>query len=289
MFVVHIAAVSSDESIRLKLARAFDPAPASWTVTLHHTAPPDADLVVCGPERPDVGQVRFDPDRPELLVPEIADRLASTAARCIFVVGAVGGCGASTIALHLAAASGGCLIDASGHGVRRRLALATARSWSEGLVDDDLELSALPVAPGFRVLLAPATPQPDEVGVVLQRAAAYFDHVLVDAAAPSVASLASRGGLGVLVLTPTRPAAESAREILESNDSLRWAIVTNRVGPGGALRSRALEDLLGRRIAIDLPCSAGLRDTEDEGRLLTSPMSPWLWQVKKLWRALETA
>jgi len=288
VFVVHIAAVSGDENIRLQLARAFDSAPPSWSVTLHHEAPDDADVVVCGPDRPGEGTVTFDPLQPGRLVTDIAARIAAAPGRSIFVVGAVGGCGASSLALHLAALGGACLVDGAGHGARRRLGMASARSWTDGLADGGLELCALPVAPGFRVLLSPPTAPLDDVRKVIDGSLVRFDHVVVDAPAAGLAAFVSAGAVCVLVLTPTRPAAESAREILDSHDSVRWAVVTNRVGPGGALRRRGLEALLGRRIAIELPCSAGLRDSEDEGRLLTSPLSPWLWQVKRLWRALAT-
>ncbi|MBW3594172.1 MAG: hypothetical protein KY391_01230 [Actinobacteria bacterium] len=284
-----IAAVSRDDKIRLQLARAFDTAPASWIVKLHEDVPTDADVVVCGPDRYRDGYVLFDPTDPGKLIADIAARLATTAGRAIFVVGATGGCGASSVALHLAGISGGCLIEASGDDLRRRLAMPSAKSWGDVLEDEPIELSALPVAPGFRVLLAPPTATVDHVATVLERSLPVFDHAIVDVPKDGVAALAARGAIGVLVLAPTRPSAERARAIIDTHAAIRWAIVTNRLGPGSSLRRKDIEQLLQRKVAVELPCSAGLRDAEDDGSLLTSPLSPWLWQIKRLWRALATA
>lgn len=287
--MLKIAAVSSDQNVRLQLARAFDSAPSSWIVTLHHDVPAEADVVVCGPDRKFEGDVLFDPERPGQLVPEIAAQVARAPGRAIFVVGASGGCGASSVALHLAAAAGACVVEASGQDLRRRLAMPSAKSWAEVLADEPLELSALPVAPGLRVLLSPRAVSDDDVSTVVERALPLFDHVLVDVGTKRLDTVSRENALGVLVMPPARPAVERAREILDSHRSLRWAIVSNRTGPGGTLRGRALESLLERKIAVELPCSAALRDVEDEGRLLTLPLSPWLWQIKRLWRALATA
>lgn len=285
--MLRIAAVSSDDDTRLQLARAFDRAPATWTVTLHEAPPPEADVVVCGPDAEFDDAIRFDPARPEGLIDAIGERVATVGRRAFFVVGATGGCGATTLALHLGAIAKGCVVEGRGDGIRRRLDLADAKEWTSALASEPLELSALPVSPGIRVLLAPVrASEPDELDRIVRLSLPTFDHVIVDglpeASAPP-------GSIGVLVLPPTRPGAEAARRVLDSNASLRWAIVTNRLGPGSNLTRRALEGILDRRIAIELPCSAGLRDSEDAGRLVTSPFSPWLWQVKKLWLALATA
>jgi len=287
--VLRIAAVSDDENNRLLLARAFDLAPPSWSVTLHHDVPPDADVVVCGPDRHVDGSVTFDPSRPDKLIADIAARAVTSPGRCILVVGATGGCGATSVAVHLAGASKACLIEATDGDVRRRLSMESARSFTIDRDGEPVELSALPVAPGFRVLLRPSAAPVEDVRGVVEKSAAVFDHVVIDAPEPCVGELAGSGAIGVLVLPPSRPGALRAKTILDRHPTTRWAIVTNRLGPGGALRRRALEELLERRIAVELPCSATLRDAEDDGRLLTSSMSPWLWQIKRLWRALATA
>src|SRR5687768_12235460 len=154
--VLRIAAVSNDERMRLELARAFDAAPPSWSVTLHEEPPADADVVVCGPDRQVAGAIRFDPADPDELLGSIRAFTSTAHRRPIVVVRATGGCGATSVALHLAAISGGCAIEASGSDVRRRLDMSSAKSWEPALRDEPLELCALPVAPGFRVLLSPA-------------------------------------------------------------------------------------------------------------------------------------
>ena len=286
--MLRIAAVSSDNDTRLQLARAFDRAPASWTVTLHDAPPAEADVVVCGPDADFDGAIPFDPARPEGLIDAIGERVATVGRRVFFVVGATGGCGATTVALHLGALAHGCVVEGLNDGIRRRLDLPMAKDWTAALGSEPLELCALPVAPGMRVLLAPVRrSEPGELDRIVRLSLPAFDHVIVDGLPEE--GPAPAGSIGVLVLPPTRPGAEAARRILEADASLRWAIVTNRLGPGSNLTRRALESILDRKLAIELPCSAGLRDSEDAGRLVTSPFSPWLWQVKKLWQALATA
>lgn len=285
--MIRIAAVSEDPEERMQLARAFDRAPSSWTISLHDDVPDDADVLVCGPGRQIAGAIEFDPDVPHQLISDIEQRMGTrSTGRRFFVVGATGGSGATSVALHLAAAGRGCVVEAPGSGIRRRLGLSSARSWS---LENEIELSALPIAPGFRVLLAPSSEAEAQLPKIADRAAAAFPTVLLDCPPNMLDGLAARGDICVLVVLPTRPAAERAREILSSHGAPRWAVVTNRVGPGSGLTRRRLEEILDRRISIELPCSAALRDAEDDGALLTSPFSPWLWKVKKLWRALETA
>jgi hypothetical protein len=270
----------------MQLARAFDDAPASWLVSLHDDVPPEADVIVCGREIDIEGAVPFDPQTPQLAIAEVQKRAqARSVGRRIFVCGATGGSGATTLALHLAAAGRACVVEASGSGVRRRLELASARSWPTAT---DEEPAPLPVSPGLRVLLAPKSSTIEDARWIVDRAASAFSSVIVDCESRNVEELVAPGDIGVLVTLPTRPAIERAKEIL-GVDGPRWAVVTNRTGPGGCLTRRRLEVLLDQRIAIELPCSAALRDAEDEGGLLTSPMSPWWWKVKRLWRALETA
>ena len=283
---MRIAAVSSDPEERLQLARAFDRAPVSWDVSLHDEVPEDADVLVCGRRTVIEGAVIFDADAPSRVIDDVRRRVErGSVGKRIFVTGATGGSGATTLALHLAAAGGACVVESTGSGLRRRLALRSARSWSP---HPDEELSALPVAPGLRVLPAPPEASPEDVHRVLARAASTFARVIVDCDRTYLDRLVMPGDLCVLVVHPTRPAAELAREILR-REGPRWAVVTNRVGPGSCLTRRRIEEILDRRVAIELPCSAALRDSEDEGVLLTSPFSPWSWKVRKLWRALETA
>ena len=270
----------------MQLARAFDEAPAAWLVSLHDDVPSDADVIVCGRGMEVEDAIPFDPQTPQLAIAEVQRRArARSVGQRIFVCGSTGGSGATTLALHLAAAGRACVVETSRSGVRRRLGLASARSWP---TDSEEEPSPLPVAPGFRVLLAPPSSTIEDARLIVDRAVSKFSSVIVDCQARDIEEVAAPGDIGVLVTVPTRPAIERAKEIVGVKGP-RWAVVTNRTGPGGCLTRRRLEVLLDHRIAIELPCSAALRDAEDEGSLLTSPMSPWWWKVKRLWRALETA
>jgi hypothetical protein len=287
--VIRIAAVSRDDKERLLLARAFDKAPASWNVTLHESPPGDVDVIVCGKGTDAGGDISFDPEAPERLISDIAAATqVGTAGRRILVTSATGGSGATTVALHLAAVGRACAMETIDPDIRRRLRLPSAMSWSTD-PEHPVDRAALPVAPGLRVLLAPRSASLDDAASVADRATQSFPAVYVDCASLAVGRLLSPRDLCVLVMTPTRPSAESAREILDSIIDARWAVVVNRVGPGSCMTQRRLEGVLGRRISIELPCSAALRDAEDEGTLVTSPISRWLWQLKRLWRALETA
>jgi hypothetical protein len=287
--VIRIAAVSRDDQERLLLARAFDKAPASWDVTLHESAPDEADVIVCGKGTGVEGSISFDPEAPERLISEItAATQKRTLGRRILVTSATGGNGATTVALHLASFGRACAMETIDPGIRRRLRMPSAMSWNPD-PEFPVDRAALPVAPGLRVLLAPRSASMDDAATVAERATQSFPAVYVDCDPLSAKRLLTPGGLCVLVMTPTRPSAEGAREILDSIANGRCAVVVNRVGPGSCMTQRRLEGILGRRISIELSCSAALRDAEDEGTLVTSPISRWLWQLKRLSRALETA
>lgn len=285
--MLRVAAVSQDEQVRLQLARAFDGAPAGWDVRLHEAPPGDADIVVSGPDTEVEGSIPFDPSDPNSMIVAIEKESARGVAGPIVVVGASGGCGATTVALHLAAVGKACLVDASTHDVRRRLDMAAAKSWSQALSGEAVELSAVPVAPGFRVLLAPPDARDRDLDRVVGLAAKSFPDVLVAANVDQLRIVSPR--LGVLVAAPTRPSCERAAEIVAAHSGMRWAIVTNRLGAGSSLTTRKLEAIIGRKLAVELPSSPALRDAEDSGRVVTSPLSVWLWQIKRLWRALTTA
>jgi hypothetical protein len=68
-----------------------------------------------------------------------------------------------------------------------------------------------------------------------------------------------------------------------------WAVVTNKLGPGGETTRAELQELLGGRpIAIELPCCPALRDAEDDARLLASDRHRWRRAVKRLAAALAS-
>lgn len=50
----------------------------------------------------------------------------------------------------------------------------------------------------------------------------------------------------------------------------------------------ALERILERSVALELPCAAALRDAEDDARLVTTGFSRWLRAIDRLCKALES-
>lgn len=285
---LEVAAVSRDPAIRSELARAFDAAPPTWHVTLYETPPADADIVVLGPDVPGDG-ITFDPAQPARLLDEISARTATS--NLIAVTSAGGGTGLTSVVLHLAkaAAAGSrtCCLEAAPGGMALRLGLPDAApTWADVLDPESaLEPAALPVPGGYRVLVAPTEAGRDVHGVV-ERAISIFDVVVAEVSAPG-ASLIQQARCAVLVVPPTIPGAARARALLDAYPATRWGIVTNRLGPGGETTRAALECILDRKIAIELPTCAALRDAEDTGRLLSSPLYGWWRRIQRLWRALD--
>jgi len=296
-----VAVVCCDPALRLAAARAFDGAPATWDVTLCEAPPEDAGVVVLGPDvAPDVAGrhtgIAFDPTRPEILVPQIEATLTKGGRPHVVVVtSAAGGTGTTTIALHLAhalpAAADTCYLNLTG-GVAARLAMPPgALTWADaGSTQDELRLAALPVAGGFRVLLAPPDVIESEALTILDRAAEAYERLVVDVPAGGLLTpVLRRAHAGVIVMAPTRPCAHRTQALLDGLPDLPWAIVSNRTGPGGETTRAGLERILGRRIALEVPCTPALRDCEDDGRLLTGRWSRFSRGVARLAGALETA
>jgi hypothetical protein len=279
---VRVAAVSRDQVARIELARAFDTAPLDWRVSLHTDVPDDADVVVYGPDVPSDGGIVFDPQDPDGLITRIERTLAATARNNLFVVtGTGGGVGVTTVALHLAmnAARDRSTCCIGGQGMSRRLDLPPELPvWG----DDTTEIHdvATPVAGGFRVVIAP------RATTVIEAARETFDAVVLDGPALDESTLTSARA-AVLVLPPTVPGARAAREVTHQLPDVRWALVTNRLGPGGEMTRVALERILERRIAVELPTCAPLRDAEDDGHLLTSSLYRWSRRITQLWSTLE--
>ena len=231
----------------------------------------------------------FDPQRPERVLEEISAR---TATSNLFVVTSTGGgTGLTTVALHLAAAAadGGrtCCLETAPGGMALRLGLPDASpTWAAAVEQDSaIDRAAVPVPGGYRVLLAPPEGGSEAPGLAL-RAASTFEIVVAEAPAGSPSIGAARAA--VLIVPPTIPGAARARAVLDASPGTRWAIVTNRLGPGGETTRAALEKILERRVALELPTCAALRDAEDTGRLITSPLHGWWRGIRRLWRALET-
>lgn len=274
MTQVQVAIVCPDDSLRMAAAQAFDEAPPEWDVSLHRTPPAGAEVLVsAGCALPDA--LPFDPARPSAILEAIKGRLVEGRHRVIAVVGASGGCGATSVALHLAAEASGktCLfVPGDPRGVAYRL----------GLEPDSLGPDAVPVPGGFK-LAGPVGAEPTRAVTALAEA---FDATIVDADRSGLAGLAERSDACVLVLHPTPPSARAAADLLEAYPEQAWALVTNRIGPGGETHRAELQRLLGRRICMELPCSRGVRDAESESRLVTS-WSPWRQRVRRLATALE--
>ena len=272
-----IALVCADPSLRLAAAAAFDTAPPEWEVTLHHEPPPGADLVVAVGDACEA-DVRVDPGRTEDVVAKVRSALEATATDVIAVVGASGGCGATSIALHLAAQGTGraCVMD-----LQARPSCAVRM----GLEPEDLSATAGPVSVAGGFALTFAAP-----GVAAERLSALrreFARVIVDCPPAVLPELVDQCDAVVLVITPTIGSATAAAGLLDALGEVPVAVATNRLGPGGETTRAELQRILGRRVALELPCSRGLRDSEDDSCLLTSPWSPWLRRVTRLSMALE--
>ena len=295
---LRVAVVSRDERVRVAAARACDEAPATWEISLHETPPAQADVVVFGPDVERTGGVAFDPAAPERLVDDVARAALARRSKVVAVTGAGGGTGVTSVALHLARAMTSfgttCFLDLDVRwGAADRLGLSGPEllSWIAAEPGPEgLRRASVPVAGGFRALLAPRGGAPEVPEDLVARASEAFERVVVDVpTGPLVEDAVTRAGAAVLVVSPTPPGARRAAEILAFLPEVRWAVVTNRVGPGGETTNLELRRILGCPITIALPCSPGLRDAEDDGRLVTSAWSRWRHAVDRLAALLEAA
>lgn len=292
-----VAVVSRDSTIRLLAARAFDSAPPNWTVALHDALPAHADVVVAGADMELEADVVFDPARPGRVLDAVTRAAArGREARIIVVTSPSGGTGVTSVALHLARASARsastCLADFDlewGAGYRLGLP-ADALTWAEaGDSETSLLRAALPVPGGFRVLASPGDGGAPNVGALLGAAGSHFGRIIVDVGrASAVPDLLKAADAVVLVLAPSAPSARRAHIVLDGLTE-RVAIVINRVGPGGEMTKARIESIIGRRVALELPCERRLRDAEDDDRLLSSHWSRWEHGIHRLWRTLEGA
>ncbi|MGH2694165.1 MAG: hypothetical protein ACRDJJ_05045 [Actinomycetota bacterium] len=287
---MRVAIVSREPEVRLCAARAFEAAPLSWEVSIHDEAPSGADVVVLGPDvEGPPGALRFDPSDPAGIVAEVTEAVAE-AGRVIAVMGAGGGVGATTLSLHLARElaqrTRTCLLDLDTRwGLRDRLNLPPdALTWAGA--DGDPSACALPVPGGFRVMLAPRGSFDLDADALISGARRAFDRVVVDVAGHGEEAL-HRSDAGVLVMAPTAPGARRARAVLERLPDIPWAVVVNATGPGGETMRAEMQEILGRRISTELPCTAALRDAEGEGRLFEGAWSRWQRRVARLARALQ--
>lgn len=290
-----VAVVSRDPDVRLAAARAFDAAPASWSVELHERAPADADAVVVGADVDERGDVRFDPKAPQRVVDDVARALRGRG-RLVVVTSTTGGSGATTLALHLAAHASAhqeaCVVDLAG-GIAERLGLdpADMRRWNgPQTAPQDVRLAAVPLHTGFRGILAELDADAERAGALLDAAAREFPTVVVDVARGALLGAAlERASAAVLVTPPTLVGARRAAALLDVDTRPPWALVLNRLGPGGETTTAQLERIVGRRVTLEIPCCPGVRDAEDEFGLVTSAWTRYGRATARLWRGLEAA
>jgi hypothetical protein len=170
-------------------------------------------------------------------------------------------------------------------GLRDRLALAEdALTWAAS--DGDPSACALPVPGGFRVMLAPRVPVDVDTEALVSGARRTFDSVVVDASDQCGGTL-RHCDAGVLVMAPSAPGARRARTVLDLAPDIPWAVVVNVTGPGGETMRAEMQDIIGRRISTELPCTPALRDAEGDGGLLEGGWSRWQRRVARLARALQ--
>lgn len=279
-----VAIVSRDARVRAAAATAFQDAPAQWKVELRPDEPEDADVVVHGADVATGDGIVFDPDRPAdalRAVESVAGR-----GRVYVVAAAAGGAGATTVALHLAAAlAPSCCAELDRASARLGLP-GDAATWLPR--DDERSLRGLPVAGGFQVLRAP-DPCPGPEAFPLEEARSSFARLVLDVGTRrDLDAVLGAADAAIVVTTPARPAALAARSLMGAFPEAHWTVVVNRLGSGGQIMRGGLEDLLGHSVAIELPCCPALRDAEDEARLLTGSWRRWTSGVTRLARALST-
>ncbi len=297
MASITVALVSRDSEARLAIARAFDAAPQQWDVSLHLDPPAGADVIVWGSdlqaEAPD-GAIVFDGE-PESTVARVKARTARDVSRLYVLTGAGRGVGVTAVAAHLARAASlrfdTCAVDLDGwRGLSDWFSLDPGNSLTWKDIDDSPESArraAHPVEGGFRLLVGPASGDA-EVEDVLDRVLGEFDRVVVDCPWGDGVGRACRNGrAGVMIVPYSAAGAGRAAALLESEADFPWAIALNRLGPGGETTKLSLQREMGRRAAVEFPCTPALRDAADEGRLLMAPWSRFTRRVESLFKALE--
>ncbi|HWL66266.1 MAG TPA: hypothetical protein VNP73_09870 [Actinomycetota bacterium] len=266
-------------------ARAFDAAPADWQVRLFEDVPEGAHAVVVCPDVDSHG-ILFDPSQPAAAFEEVEARLAcGHEGRSIHVAGTGGGVGTTSVAIHLAAALGRtsstCLIELDpNRAMADRLGLDPSDARWEEIDDgsDGLGRAAVPIG-GFRVLTRPEVVADGTCKCVLEAAINTFALTIIDAGAFSPSCVHQPS---LLVMPPSLPGARRARAFLDERPDEVWGVVSNRLGPGSETTRAMIERNLGRRLLSELPCTPGLRDAEDEGRILSTPWSRWLQKITRL-------
>jgi Flp pilus assembly CpaE family ATPase len=286
-----VAIVGRDREQRLAAARAFDEAPAEWSVGIFESVPATADVVVGCPDSTERADVKFDPGRPDLVLEEVTRVLArASAGRIIGVTSASGGVGVTSVALHLAAAWSSldtCYLESRPDpGIAARLNLPKDHpTWGEVGDEESLMKTAIPIAPGFRALIAPEDSSAEQLQNVLGLCRSTYDRVVIDASGDND-SLLELSDRCVVVATPTRPSMHRTRLWLRHRRLHSLALIANRLGRGSELSLRSLQAIVGARILMELPCTPALRDREDEGKLVLSAWFRYWRRIRMLAGAL---
>ncbi|MDP9235549.1 MAG: hypothetical protein M3P01_13510 [Actinomycetota bacterium] len=315
MAAATVAIVATDPSLRAAVAQAFDSAPATWAVSFCDVAPPEADVVVfaepqagamaselqadrAASNQPRSAGVMFESSRPERLVPAIQarlDRLVPVASCRVVAVTGIAGSGVSSIAMHLAlswaARFGTCFVDLDRTWTcADRLGLgAEVVTWDSATESAEaLRLASVPIEGGLRALVAPRTAVDFSGDALVQRARSQFQQLVVDLPYHHLASdRIAPVDATIVVMAPCLPHAYRVARILTEIDADRVLVVTNRLGRGGETTRRQIEAIVGRKVALELPCCPGLRDAEGKQRLVPLKWSRWGHAVMRLGRALE--
>lgn len=267
-----VAIVSTDERERLALVKSLESAPAEWIVSLHRQAPDDADVIVCSIDMGIEGAIIVDPCGATDVLHEVR-RVIVARPKVISVTSIEGGTGTTTVALHLAAALASLGVTTTfvdldpGRGAHHRLGLQPS--------DEVGALRPVPVAGGFRFLADAADSSvPDDLPDDTQQ-------VVLDVRPESLDRLAGCIDVSLILVRPTPAGMQRARAIIEAHESVAWCPVLNRVGRGGQTTMSQVERALGGRV-IELPVCPGLRDVEEEQRLLSPGWSRWYRKLHRL-------
>ena len=287
-----ISIASCEGVSALDVARALDAAPPGWQISFDDGASSCDVFVSCDPAVQ--APVRFDPSCPGSLVPDIAAHLATRRVAAVTaVVGATGGAGTSTVALHLtrhlARGAAACVVESEvACGTAERLGLDTRPTTWAHSNDHVLEV-AQPFPDGVRALFAPDPAEKGGLVAAIARARDAFDRVVVDAHADVLdLDVLSGDDAVVVVVPPTRTGCVRARSLLD-RIGVRCAVITNRLGPGSEMTRGALEKVLECPIALELPCCPALRDAEDRATLLDRRRRRWSVRLGQLAAAVVSA
>ncbi len=270
-----IAVCVPDEDLHAAIALTFDAAPSTWRVAFFDFPPPDADVVVSAETGADVGLEPIDQ-----LIDRIAQHLQRPRrGRLIAVTGATGGCGTTTIALHLTRLMTGAVYLESDP-LRRTAADrfgidGPTRTWDEA---EDLRAAALPIE-GIRALLAPN-------GGTLPEG--FFDQCFLEFPTVVVEPLVPVSiTAGVLVIPATKVGLARATRLAPLLPDSPWAIVLNHTCPDGSIRHDDVQRSLGIAVTVELPYTAQLATAERDGRLIAPGWSRWMRRLSTLARSLE--